>query len=335
MAGAGLCFAFIMPSAMGRVMLLVPITLALADHFGFAKGSNGRTGLVLAAVLGTYMPAFSILPANAPNIILAGLAERQLGRPLFFFDYLLRHFPVLGLTKTILIVLVIAKFYPDRLLTGRGAGGKAASAMPPDQRVTAGIILCMMLLWMTDFYHHISPAWVALGGAVCLFFPGIGPLGKEAFDTKINFGSLFFVAGVIGIGNLIQHSGIGSLIGRYVIALLPLQPETPFLNYILISLASSLTGLFTTLPGVPAVITPLIPDIVRATGLSADTALMIQVVGFSTLLFPYQASPLVVAMHVYGKPSGSILAPVLVIAALTCLVLMPLNYLWWCLAGIM
>lgn len=73
----GVIFSFLMPSAMGRVILLIPIALGIAEHFAFSAGSNGRTAIILAAIFGTFIPAFSILPANVANMILAGLAEHQ------------------------------------------------------------------------------------------------------------------------------------------------------------------------------------------------------------------------------------------------------------------
>jgi di/tricarboxylate transporter len=334
-AGAGLCFAFIMPSSMGRVMLLVPIILALADHFGFAPGSNGRTALILAATLGTGIPAFTILPANVPNIVMAGMAENQLGIHLMFFEYLLYNFPILGMLKAVLFVLVIVKLYPDQPNAEKSPSPKPHCAAPLSraQRVLGAILICLILLWMTDSIHHISPAWVALGGAILLMFPGIGPVDTKIFSTSINFGSLFFVAGVLGVGNLIRYSGLSTLIGRHVIEWLPLNPSTPFLNYLLISFTSALAGIFTTLPGVPAVMTPLAPEIAQATGMPFKTILMMQVIGFSTICFPYQSPPLVVAMQISGERLGRVFKPIIVVLALTLAGLIPLNYIWWRLTG--
>ncbi|WP_320042686.1 SLC13 family permease [uncultured Desulfobacter sp.] len=331
-AAAGLCVAFIMPSAMGRVLLLLPVTLALADHFGFVPGSNGRTALVLAASLGTNVPAFTILPANIPNVVMAGIAEQQLGIHLLFFEYLLSNFPILGMVKAVLTVWVIVMFFPDQ--PNPKAGLKTVSAPKLRDQWTVGVILaCLILLWMTDAIHHISPAWVALGGAILLMFPGIGPVNSQIFSTRINFSSLFFVAGVLGIGNLIQYSGLSDLIGRHVIAWLPLNHGSPFLNYLMICFTSALAGLFTTLPGIPAVMTPLAPEIVLSTGLPVKAILMMQVVGFSTLILPYQSPPLVVAMQISGESLGRVLKAVLAVLALTLIVLIPVNYLWWQLIG--
>ncbi|MFP3386738.1 hypothetical protein R0J92_25165, partial [Tritonibacter sp. SIMBA_163] len=55
---------FVLPSTMGRVVLLIPIILALSDRLGLAAGRSGRTGLALAAGLTAYHLGVPILPAN-------------------------------------------------------------------------------------------------------------------------------------------------------------------------------------------------------------------------------------------------------------------------------
>src|SRR3546814_8786458 len=42
--------SFLMPSVMGRVLLLVPIVVALSDSLGYAEGSRGRAGIVRSEV---------------------------------------------------------------------------------------------------------------------------------------------------------------------------------------------------------------------------------------------------------------------------------------------
>src|SRR5580693_6766850 len=46
--------AFVMPSNMSRIALLMPIVLAFADRAGFAARSPGRYALALAVGFGTY-----------------------------------------------------------------------------------------------------------------------------------------------------------------------------------------------------------------------------------------------------------------------------------------
>ena len=45
---------------------------------------------------------------------------------------------------------------------------------------------------MTDFWHGISPAWVSLGAAVVVMFPGFGLFGPRDFaksTSRLSFTS--------------------------------------------------------------------------------------------------------------------------------------------------
>ncbi|WP_353570688.1 SLC13 family permease [Candidatus Albibeggiatoa sp. nov. BB20] len=329
----GVMFAFIMPSAMGRVVLLIPIMLALAHHFGFQAGSNGRIGLVLAALLGSSMPAFFILPANVPNMILAGMAESQLGVHILFGEYLLLHFPILGVTKIGLTIFIILWLYPDQPVVTNTEEKPPSNPLSKSEKKLAITLAILLLLWMTDFIHHISPAWIALGGAIFLLLPFTAIVNTEQFNTKINYGSLFFVAGIIGLGSLIKYSGLGITLGNYFILHLPLSPETPFFNYMSITFVSTFLGLFTTLPGISAVMTPLTPEIAQETGFTIQSVLMLQVLGFSTMFFPYQAPYIVVALSLAKENMRVVLKPLFIFAGISLFILFPINYLWWQLLG--
>ncbi|MFD2407649.1 SLC13 family permease [Azorhizophilus paspali] len=91
--------AFVMPSNMGRIALLMPIVMALAERAGLAEGSRGRIALALAVGFGTFQLSASILPANVPNLVMVGAAESAFGVHLSYLPYLLLHAPVLGVLK--------------------------------------------------------------------------------------------------------------------------------------------------------------------------------------------------------------------------------------------
>jgi len=330
---AGIVFSFLMPSAMGRVVLLTPIALSIATHFGFEKGTKGRTGVLLAIILGTFIPAFGILPANVPNMILIGMAETQYQLHLLYGPYLLLHFPVLTFIKAILIVGLILWFYPDQPIEVPDKSTQKSVPLSRNEIILASALIIMLLLWMTDFIHHISPAWIALAGAVFLLFPGINIINKKQFNQNINWASIIFITGILGLGGMINHSGLGHTLANRIITLLPLAEQQNFINYVSISFASTLTGLATTLPGVPAVFTPLSDTIAQTTGLSIKTILMMQVLGFSTTILPYQAPPIVIGMQLAGEKFSSAAKVCIALAAITAFFLLPINFFWWKLLG--
>ena len=129
MVAVGVVLSFLMPSSMGRIVLLAPIAMALAERLGFRPGDNGYLGIVLAMGFGTSSPATGILPANVPNLVLMGGAESVYGVALTYGPYLLLHFPTLGFLKALTIVGVIVAMFPDRpTFSGREAIEAPASA---------------------------------------------------------------------------------------------------------------------------------------------------------------------------------------------------------------
>ncbi len=335
LVAGGVLFSFLMPSAMGRAVLLTPIAASMAEHFGFGKNSKGRTGVILAVILGSFIPAFSILPANVPNMVLSGMAESQYHITLLFGPYLLLHFPVMGMLKAVLIAVIIVFFFSD---TPGDASKSPVSQedgpMTLKEKVLTAVLISLLLLWATDFIHHISPAWIALGGAVFLMLPGISVVSPKMFNEKMNWASIIFVSGILGLGALINHSGLGHTLAGELIKYLPVAPGRDLVNFMSVSLAAAATGIFTTLPGIPAVFTPFSATLADATGFSIQTIIMLQVVGFATVLFPYQAPPIVVGMQIADEKFASALKCCLVLAAITVLVLFPLDVLWWKFQGV-
>ncbi|MFC1799017.1 SLC13 family permease, partial [Thermodesulfobacteriota bacterium] len=300
-SAAGLLFAFLMPGAIGRVILLMPIVSAITDRVGFNKGSNGRTGIMLAAIFGTILPAFTVLPANVPNMIFAGMSETHFQITIRYGEYLWLHFPVLGLLKAVLIVVLILWLFPDR---SKAIGQKCPLDTGPiskNEKILFIILLVMITLWMTDFIHHISPAWIALGGALLLMLPKINIVSQQQFSSNINFNILFFAAALVGLGRMVHHSGLGETLANHLIMLLPLDESQPFINYMLLSLVSTLTGIAVTVAGIPAVFTPFCEKLSLLSGFPLKTVLMTQVLGFSTILLPYQLAPIVVGMQMSGE----------------------------------
>ncbi|PWV65921.1 SLC13 family permease [Plasticicumulans acidivorans] len=324
---AGVLLGFLVPSSLSRAVLLVPIVLAVADRFGFEPGRRGRTGMVLAAAFGCHLPTFAILPANVPNLVLSGAAETQYHYVLSYGSYLWLHFPLLGLLKAGVLIVLIVRLFPDHCPQQLDSPARGMPLSAAERRLL-GLLLASLALWMSDFIHHISPAWVGLGAALICLWPGSGLVPKGVV-SQLNYGALFFIAGILGLGAVVAHSGLGRLIAdgvEHVIAFAPNQPAANFAGLTALGLA---VALVTTLPGVPAVLTPLAGRLAELTGWSVEAMLMSQVLAFSTLLLPYQSAPLVVGMQLGGERLGAAVRVTLSSAAITLLLLLPLDYFWW------
>jgi di/tricarboxylate transporter len=186
---------------------------------------------------------------------------------------------------------------------------------------------------MTDFLHHISPAWVSLGVAGIIVLPFVGIVGARDFDDKIQFSTLLYVAGMLSMGALVAHGGTGDLLAKSVLPLLNLGSGESIWNFAAVVGLSSGLAMFATQPGVPAILVPLVGHLAEAADLPVMAMLMLTVVGYSTVILPYQAPPLVVAMQLGAVPMRQGNKLCLWLLAVTVLVLLPLDYLWWRLLG--
>ncbi|ADT88505.1 SLC13 family permease [Vibrio furnissii] len=327
---------FVMPSSVGRAVVLIPIGMALADAVGFTKGSHGRLGIATSLAIACNMPSFAVLPANIPNMILAGASETLFDIHFGYTEYLLLHFPVLGIVKSIVLVWLVVRIFPAEIdpkcLVPEPQSDGFASTQAMQKKVSI-LLAITLLFWMTDTIHGVNPAWVGLVTAVILLLPKWGVVEPKAFNSSVDFGTVVFVASALGLGALVNASGLGSEMGALFSHMLPSDPNTPFLSFMALSLISTLTGLVATIPGVPTVLTPMAADFANATGFSVPAVLMTQVIGFSTVIFPYQVGPLIVAMQLSQEPLSKLVKVTLPLAAITIMVLMPLDYVWWIVLG--
>jgi anion transporter len=326
----GIGLAFVMPSSLGRIVLLVPLLTALAKHLGYETGSKGWNGLVLGGIMSTFLCAFSILPSNIPNMVLAGAVETQLGITLGYGDYLLSNFPVLGLARLTALYVVLLLIY-------RGDEPTKMEEPPPgvlsvSERRLALVLVTAILFWITDGLHHISPAWIGLAAAIVCLLPQANILPPRSLST-VNFEPVIYVAGVIGMGAVIEYAGVGKQVGNLLIGALPLGLDQPFWNFMCLAGLALGVGMATTLPGVPAVLTPFANQLAGATGLPVTGILLTQVAGFSTLVLPYQAPPVMTGLQLSQARYWDFARLCLIMAAIGAIVLWPLDFLWLSLIG--
>ncbi|MBI2225387.1 MAG: anion permease [Betaproteobacteria bacterium] len=220
--------AFFMPATVGRVLLLMPILAAVAQRAGFERGSTGYNGICLAAIMTTYQCGTAILPANAPNLVLAGTAETLYGVQLIYAEYLWVQFPVMGILKGLAIIAFVCWLF--RAEVRPAAAPHETPPLTPEQQRMAVILIVAVSLWATDFLHGIKAGWIALAAGTACFMPRIGVMPFRAFNS-VNFGPYFYVGATLGLGLTVQQSGLSEALGTTLEGVLPLTAGADFGNF--------------------------------------------------------------------------------------------------------
>ena len=323
--------AFVMPSNMGRIALLMPIVAAMAKRAGINDGTRAWYGLALAVGFGTFQLSATILPANVPNLVMSGAAEGSYGIHLNYLPYLLLHTPVLGWLKGAVLIVLICWLFPGKPHAPRDL--TPSEPMSGDEKRLAWMLAVVLLLWVSESWHGIGPAWTGLAAAVITLLPRVGFINGDEFSTGVNIRTCIYVAGILGLAITVTQTGIGSAVGEALFQVMPLDAEKPFTSFLALTGITTALNFIMTANGVPALYTTLAQSFADATGFPLLSVIMIQVLGYSTPLLPYQASPIVVAMALGKVPARAGMLLCIALAAATYLILLPLDYAWFTVLG--
>lgn len=323
---------FVMPATVARILLLLPIISALAERLGLARGSAGHNGTCLAMMMTNYHVGTAILPANAPNMVLAGSAETLYNVTLIYAEFLLVQFPVMAFAKSLLTMALVLWLFPAQTaITAESHAGR--QPMSAGERRLTLILISALALWATDFLHHINPGWVALGAGIACLMPRVGVIatGRRGEGLKLDF--VIYLAAVIGLGAVVVETGLNQVGAQIVARTLDLKAGQDAYSFMQLSLLATGVGLVVTNVAQPALLAPLAEGFAQAVGWPLKSVLMTMAVGFSTMILPYQVPPMLVGMSVAGLRLRTLLRLCLPLAAISLLVLLPLDYLWWRMIG--
>lgn len=317
----------VMPATMSRILLLLPIMGSLAHRLGLKPGSAGYNGVALAVIMTNYQVGTAFLPANAPNLVLAGAAETLYGTTFIYGEWLLVQLPVMGILKALLIMVLVWLVFPDKT---RAADTEDAHApITPEERRLAAILLTAVVLWTTDFAHNIHPGWIGLAAGLATLMPYIRVMPVTAFTERVKFGPFFYIASILGLGAVMVDTGLSRALGEALQGGLQLKSGQDAINFAVLTVLSTLTGAVVTNVAQPALLAPLASHFAEATGWPLKAALMTIVLGFTTLVLPFQVPPVLVGMQVAGLQLRTVMRLTVPLALVSLVVLLPVNYFWW------
>lgn len=324
---------FLVPAALPRIIILMPLVTGLADAMGFERAGRGYTGLAIAVAGGSFYPTLSVLTATLPAIVFAGNTETVHGLAPSYSDFLLYQLPVIGVLRWAGLTALLILFFrepPTPPMT------RPETKQPaPRQRRLMLILFALLALWMTDGIHHIAPAWVALGVALVVLLPGLGVLDHREFARQADLTPLVYVAGIVSLGAIVTSSRLDEIIGALLAERFHFAEGAMFANYLGIALISGLASMLVTAPAAPTLLVPLAQQLSESAGLGLSATLMTQYAGLTTVLLPYQAPPLVIAMGLFGISASSVVRVAVFLFLLTVLLILPINFLWWRIAGLL
>jgi len=321
--------AFLVPSALVRILALAPILQELGSLF---DSREARVGLYLGPLFATFYGSAGILTADLPNIIVSGFAQSIAGHTISWPDWWLHMYPVMGLVRVLLVCsIVYVLFRPATdssvdipAVSGHTDGGTDRTGDGTERRMLV-FLLVGALIWATDFVHGFHPVIGAIVVVILAFLPQIGVADFETVSSDVDFSILFFIAAVFAIGDGLTQTGFTNSAATYLLALIPTDGPLLVILSTVFFITFALTFLMEGL-AVASVLTPILIPFIEAAGLPFTPVLLAEVLALSSYFFPYQSAVLIVILN-----EGDIRARELILTTISCsvatvLVLLPIQF---------
>ena len=217
----GLVLSLLIPHPFPRALLVMAVMAAIIRNA--RVGPADAAALGLAVFVATTATSTILLTGDSTlNLAAVGFSGVAVGW-LTWMKYMAVPGIVASAAMLGLFLLVFRQQSP--LVIDRAALTADRDRLGPISRrelVTLGWVSAALLFWITDFLHHIDPAWVALGAVVGLSMPVVGDvLESEDISTGVNWPIIFFVMGALAIGTVGKATGMSDWLAA---SLLPATP---------------------------------------------------------------------------------------------------------------
>ena len=294
---------FLVPSGIARVVIMASIALGLAEAFNAPPGSNVSRGMFL--ILSYTANIFDkMIIAGAGSITARGLIEKTGGVEVLWSYWFIAFLPCSIITVLAAWWLTLKLYPPEKVALEGGyqylrTELKKMGGLTPLEKRAAVLIAAAILLWLTDFVHHISASVIGLGVGLFAVLPRVGVLDIEDMK-RLNYLPVFFVAAAVSMGTVLEATkGLDVLTSTVFAWIQPYMTNiitttivmywSAFLYHFL--LASEISMLGTSIP--------LVMEFAKSHGLNPLQLGMIWTFAAGGKLFAYQSGVLIVG-YSYG-----------------------------------
>ena len=332
---AGLVAALLIPSGVVRVLLLMPLGSALADRMRNGQSGHVRAAILLSLLCSTYFGGCGLLTGAVPNLVLAGRFEQAQQMPIFWATWFYWMFPLIGLGRVLLSLVVIWLLYGRHLRSDDLAmtSAEQPSALTPEQMRALGILVVGILLWATDLVHHIQPAYIGLLLVVLFTLPRWGPL-PFARLAEVRFSFLFYIAALFSLGTALNATRFDQLFIDAASQRIDLDALGWLQKHLVLSLMVLPLDFLMDIGAVAAVTTAPVMEFAALHNIPPLTAAFCVAMATTLAFLPYQSAPFMVAYGFRQFTLSQLISTQALISGISLIVICPLNVVYWRFVGL-
>ena len=235
----GIILIFVIPQPFPRIILLASIYISFLNK----SGVDAETKKVLLFSIFVASTVTSMMFLNGDVII--NYAVMKLGGVVFTNIEWIRYMVIPTFITTILVAMAFLYMFRDYLKGSFTNIEKEKLRFSKYGTRALAIMGFIIMLWLTESYHGINSAHVALIGVGLMLAAKV--ISWKALKA-VNVSLLIFLTAQFSIGNVLIASGVAEQLSRAVIKFFP-SPESilyvPFVIFLIMVLHSIMGGLVT------------------------------------------------------------------------------------------
>lgn len=291
---------------MSNIAAAAMMVAALHPMFvGVPKNDRFRRALLMGIALGANFGGMATPIGTGPNAI--AIAAISSSHPITFIEWMVFALPLATGLMIAGVLLLMARFHVQAATTEL----PDISVKAPDggARLVMIVFFVTVTAWLTEPFHGTSAAIVALISTAVLF--GSGLLKRDDL-ARIDWSTLVLIAGGIGLGNLLEQSGVIIVVG----AGMPWQEVPAVVRLFTLCFASALLS---ALMSNTAAVTMLIP-LAASIDPAPSTAVLIAIAASLGVPFVISTPPNAMVYGEGGITFSDLAIPGLVLMILGCAV---------------
>ena len=231
---------FAIPSTSGRAALALPVFLGLATVLRDRRRVVLCLALVFPAVI-LFSAIGSLLGAGA-HLITSEILATATGAGMGFLPWLLLGVPLALVWSHLAAEVALLMFtrHSDRRERLRVSLPTSPGPLSLPQRRVIMLLGAVILLWCTESHHGVTPAVVAMVGAVIATAPAMGTTSLSAAVKTIPWTLLLFMAATLCLGIALTATGAAQWIADAAFARIGTNPMVFVVAVLLVSLVAHL-----------------------------------------------------------------------------------------------
>ena len=214
----GLVLSPVVPSINGRITLVTPLLIDMAEALKLKFGGAAATRLAMSAFTGVGVMSATFLTSKSVNFVVFGLLPAHIQEEFSWFRWMLAGL-VCGVVMLVLYLVTAPLFFRSDekpALSKEVVAAQLDLLGPVRAREWASMfgIAIFALGVMTTPYHLIQPAWIAL--TLLFFLLVFNFLRGSEFRDKIDWAFLIYLAGLIGMVAAMNHLGLSKFLASHL-----------------------------------------------------------------------------------------------------------------------